>query len=245
MSVKKFGLIGKKLAHSFSKTYFTKKFKELDIEATYDNIEIPAIRMVKTVLKHGAIYDGLNVTIPYKTAIIPYLDELDESAKAVGAVNTVLNKNGQFIGFNTDVYGFKQMIKPFFKSHHERALIFGTGGASKAVAFVLEQLGSSVITVSRTPEGANQFGYDEVNENMIAFNTIIVNCTPVGTYPNVDECLPLPYEALTDKHLVIDLIYNPEETLFLKKAKAQQAWTLNGLTMLHQQAEKAWEIWNK
>lgn len=239
----RYGLIGEKLEHSFSKGYFLDKFNSLELNATYENVEIDQIEKVAEVLKSG--FDGFNVTIPYKSAIIPFLDRLDESAAEIGAVNTVNIENGEAVGYNTDVYGFKQMIKPFFKSHHERALIFGTGGASKAVAHVLENLGAYVIYVSRNPKGEDQFSYDDLNENMIKFNGIVVNTTPVGMFPHAEETLPIPYEAFSEKHLAIDLIYNPTETVFLKKAKEKGAWTLNGLTMLHQQAEKAWEIWNK
>ena len=245
MSQKKYALIGRKLEHSFSKEYFSNKFERLGIGAKYENIELSKIEHVKDILQKKE-YAGFNVTIPYKTQIIPYLDELDVSARVVDAVNTVLlDNNGKYIGYNTDVYGFKQMIKPFFKSHHERTLILGTGGASKAVAHVLEELGSDVIYVSRSPKGDNQFSYGDINENMIKFNKIVVNTTPVGMFPNEHEVINLPYTAFSEKHLAIDLIYNPEETLFLKKAKENGAWTLNGLTMLHQQAEKAWEIWTK
>lgn len=239
---KKYGLIGRELEHSFSKGYFNKKFEAEGTDAVYENISLSEIGEVEAVLKAG--YSGCNVTIPYKETIIPYLDELSEEAAEIGAVNTVQFKEGRTIGHNTDAYGFKQMIKPFFKSHHERGLILGTGGASKAVAHVLENLGVSLIYISRKPDGSDQFSYEDINEYMIRFNGIIVNTTPVGMYPNVDQEVQIPYEFITEKHLAVDLIYNPEETLFLKRAKAQGAWTLNGLTMLHQQAEKAWEIWN-
>ncbi len=240
---KKYGLIGKNLEHSFSKAYFNEKFEVNGINASYENLSLESIDAISEVLKQN--YSGCNVTIPYKEAIIPYLDELSDEAKQVGAVNTIEFKDGKTIGHNTDVFGFKQMIKPFFKSHHERAMIIGTGGAAKAVAFVLENLGANIIYVSRNPEGDNEFGYDEINENMVKFNGVIVNTTPVGMYPNVGQEVALPYEFMNEKHLAIDLIYNPTETVFLKKAKAQGSWVLNGLTMLHQQAEKAWGIWNK
>ncbi len=242
-SQKKYGLIGKKLEHSFSKAYFNEKFQVNDINASYENISLESIDAVSEVLKQN--FNGCNVTIPYKETIIPYLDELSEEAKQVGAVNTIEFKNGKTIGHNTDVFGFKQMIKPFFKSHHERAMIIGTGGAAKAVAFILEDLGANIIYISRNPQKDNEFGYDEINENMIKFNGVIVNTTPIGMYPNVEEEVAIPYEFMNEKHLAIDLIYNPTETVFLKKAKAQGSWVLNGLTMLHQQAEKAWGIWNK
>ncbi len=237
-----FGLIGEKLSHSFSKKYFEQKFDALKLDSSYTNIELDEIEKASTILEKK--FNGFNVTIPYKEAIIPFLDELTEEAKAVGAVNTIQFKEGKKIGHNTDVYGFKQMIKPFFKSHHERAIIIGTGGASKAVAYVLENLGVNLIYISRTPQKENHFSYEEINDLMIKHNGIVVNTTPVGMYPNDKEIINLPYHCFSEKHLVIDLIYNPEETLFLKKAKENGAWTLNGLTMLHQQAEEAWRIWN-
>lgn len=240
--LKKYGLIGKALEHSFSQKYFQTKFEHLGIHARYDNISLQSVEEVVDLFKKNE-YAGFNVTMPYKESIIPYLDRLDDQAAAVGAVNTILVEGGKTVGYNTDVYGFKQMIKPFFESHHERALIIGTGGASKAVAFVLEALGVQVIYVSRRPNGKTVFGYEDVNENMVKFNGIIVNTTPVGMHPDDKAEVVFPYSFLTDKHLVVDLIYNPLETVFLKKAKQQGAVTQNGLTMLHQQAEKAWQIW--
>lgn len=239
---KKYALIGKSLTHSFSQKYFTVKFLREEIPAVYHNLEIAEKSDLKSLLAMD--FDGFNVTTPYKEVIMDYLDELSPAAQEVGAVNTIQVKEGKLIGHNTDVFGFQQMIKPFFESQHERALIVGTGGASKAVAHVLENLGVSVVYLSRKPKRANEFGYDDLNENMIKFNGIIVNSTPVGMFPAVDTCIELPFEALTDKHLVVDLIYNPEETLFLRKSKARGAKTINGLTMLHQQAEQAWKIWN-
>jgi shikimate dehydrogenase len=239
-----FGLIGKKLEHSFSKKYFTKKFSELDLDAVYQNYELANITEIVDIFKIEGLV-GLNVTIPYKQSIIPFLDELDEVAQAIGAVNTVVIKNGKTKGYNTDAYGFKQMIKPFFKSRHERAIILGTGGASKAIAYVLEGLGCVPIYISRYPNAEDQFAYEEINQNMIEACPLIVNTTPKGMFPNENEEIDFPTEFLTEKNLVIDLIYNPKETIFLKKAKAKKAWTLNGLTMLHQQAERSWLIWNE
>ena len=243
MNSKIFGLVGKSLTHSFSKDYFNSKFKELDIDANYTNFELENINQIKGVLSTPNLL-GLNVTIPYKESIIPFLDEIDDVAKQVGAVNTIQLKDGKTKGFNTDVFGFKQMIKPFFKSHHHRAIILGTGGASKAVDYVLRDLGCDPIFISRHPVNENEFRYEDINEIMINACPIIVNTTPVGTFPNVNEMPNVPTKFLTEKSLVIDLIYNPKETLLLKKAKQKNAWTLNGLTMLHQQAEKAWGIWN-
>ena len=239
---KKYALIGKSLSHSFSQKYFTDKFLREEISAAYHNVEITEKSELKSLLAMD--FDGFNVTMPYKEVIMDYLDELSPAAREVGAVNTIQVKEGKLIGHNTDVFGFQQMIKPFFESQHERALIIGTGGASKAVAYVLENLGVSVIYLSRQPKRANEFGYDDLNENMITFNGIIVNTTPVGMFPAVDSFIELPFEALTTRHFVVDLIYNPEETVFLRKAKEQGAKTINGLTMLHQQAEQAWKIWN-
>lgn len=240
---KQFGLIGKKLGHSFSKSFFEKKFENLNFDGVYQNFELASIDQVKPLLTDSSII-GLNVTIPYKESIIPYLDTLDPVAEKVGAVNCIQLKNGKSKGFNTDVFGFSQAIKPFLESHHERALILGTGGASKAVDFVLTELGLAVFFISRQPEKENHFSYDDINENMVRSCGIIVNTTPVGMYPEINQCPSFPFEYLNSSHLVIDLIYNPKETEFLKKAKAAGSTVLNGEIMLVQQAEKSWEIWN-
>lgn len=237
-----YGLIGKTLTHSFSKSYFEEKFKQLGISDSYVNFECDSIEDVKELLKNDNS-SGYNVTIPYKEAVIQLLDEISPEAKAIGAVNTIKRENGKLIGYNTDVFGFHQMIKPYFKSRHERALILGTGGASKAVKFVLNKLGCTEIYISRNPEGENEFGYDDINNYMLSSHLLVVNTTPVGTFPNTEETVNIPYEHITDKHLAIDLIYNPEETKFLFRSKAQGAVTLNGIVMLREQAEKSWEIW--
>lgn len=240
---KRYGLIGKKLEHSFSKKFFEQKFKELNKDAVYDNFELTEIGEVNKIFSLKGLV-GLNVTIPYKEAIIPFLDQLDDEAKAVGAVNCIHLKNGQKTGYNTDVFGFRQMIKPFLESHHERALILGSGGASKAVAHVLKELGIFVFFASRIPKDEVDFSYSDINENMIRSCGIIVNTTPVGMFPEIENSPSIPYEFMTNKNLVVDLIYNPKETLFLEKAKSFGANTINGETMLYQQAEKSWEIWN-
>lgn len=240
---KKYGLIGKKLSHSFSKSFFEKKFQNINIDGIYENFELETISEITNVFDTPHLV-GLNVTIPYKEAVIPFLDELDESAKVVHAVNCIHLKNGKRIGYNTDVFGFRQMIKPFLESHHERALILGKGGAAKAVAHVLRELGLAVFFVTRNPKDEHDFSYDDVNEAMIRSCGIIVNTTPVGMFPDVEHAPVIPYEFLSDKNLVVDLIYNPKETLFMKKAKSFGANAINGETMLHQQAEKSWEIWN-
>lgn len=240
--MKKFGLIGRSLGHSFSKSFFDRYFEDNSISASYHNIELSEIDEIKAVLSDG--YSGLNVTIPYKEQIIPFLDELSDEAKKVGAVNVVQFKNGKTIGHNTDTYGFRNSIKPFLNSHHDRAIIFGTGGASKAVEFVLKSLGIDVIFISRNPKGENQFGYDEVNDYMTKAFKLWINSTPIGTYPNVEEVLPIQFDYLTEDHFLIDLIYNPEKTVFLQEGKKRGTMILNGHSMLKHQAMKAWEIWN-
>ncbi len=241
---KLFGLLGKSLKHSFSPDFFKSYFQEHEINAQYQLFEIDNIQEVEKIFNLNP--SGFNVTVPYKEEIIPFLDELDDTAKVVGAVNVVAFENGKRIGYNTDAYGFHQSIKPFLTFHHERALIFGTGGASKAVAHVFKSIGLDVIFVSRTPnQDSNQFHYSDVNEAMISACKVIVNCTPVGMYPNYDEVLNIPFESLSEEHLVIDLIYNPPLTKFLSKAQESGATILNGSSMLREQALKSWEIWNK
>lgn len=239
----KYGLIGRTLGHSFSKQYFEEKFQRENLNSTFENFELPNIEAIQTVFSSEDLV-GLSVTIPYKEQVIPYLDELSEEAKIIGAVNCIAIKNGQKIGYNTDVFGFHQMIKPFLTNEHERAIILGTGGASKAVAYVFQQIGLDVIWISRTPANSKQFPYEAINEHMLRACKVVVNCTPVGTFPDVDACVPFPFKFLTESHLCIDLIYNPSETAFLRKSKEQGATPLNGLTMLKEQANKAWELWN-
>ncbi len=237
-----FGLVGKTLGHSFSKSYFEDKFQKEGIESTFKNFELAEIAEIQTVFSISDL-KGLSVTIPYKQAIIPYLDELSEEAAEIGAVNCISFQNGKKTGHNTDAFGFHQMIKPFLTNEHERAIILGTGGASKAVAYVLKKIGLDVIWVSRNPQNG-QFSYNEINEHMLRACKVVVNCTPLGTFPDVDACVPFPFEHLTESHLCIDLIYNPEETKFLRESKLHGATILNGLSMLKEQANKAWEIWN-
>lgn len=247
--MKSFGLIGEQLGHSFSQGYFSRKFETLGLkDHNYQNYELSSIDELRPLVQKERL-NGVNITIPYKTSVIPLLDDLSEEAHQVNAVNTIkvnwLNKTEfRLTGHNTDVFGFHQSIKPFFEGHHERALILGTGGASKAVAHVLQKLGVQLTYVSRNPK-EGQLHYSNLNEYVIAFHPMIINTTPVGMYPQIEEKPAIPYQYLTDKHFLVDLIYNPEETLFLKEGKAKGAKTLNGLTMLHQQAEKAWEIWNQ
>lgn len=242
--MKQFGLIGKQLSHSFSPAFFTDFFQKQGIDAHYAAYELQEISDFPQLMKDHT-FGGLNVTIPYKTDIIPFLDELDPLAAEIQAVNVIAFENGRTKGYNTDVYGFQQSIKPFLTFHHERALIFGTGGASKAVAHVFKSLGIDVIFVSQSPSNlSNHFTYADVNEHMLAACKVIVNCTPLGMFPDVDSALELPYSSLCEDHLLIDLVYNPEETLFMKQGRAHGATAMNGLSMLQHQALKSWEIWN-
>ena len=247
--MKKYGLIGFPLGHSFSRNYFNNKFADEKIDAEYVNFEIPSIQDFRRVIEENPNIYGLNVTIPYKQQVIPYLDELDADAEEIGAVNVIkfIREAGQklkLVGYNSDVVGFMGSIKPLLKSHHRKALILGTGGASKAIVYGLRKLGISSVFVSRTKK-EGMLTYDELTPEIMQEFTVIINCTPVGMFPHTDACPALPYECLTGKHLLFDLIYNPEETLFMKKGAAQGAITKNGLEMLLLQAIGAWSIWNK
>jgi shikimate dehydrogenase len=205
--------------------------------------ELETIEKVKAILNDDSI-SGLNVTVPYKIEIIPFLDEIDPVAKTIGAVNVVAFKEGKTVGFNTDAYGFQQSIKPFLTFKHERALILGTGGASKAVEYVFKQIGIDVLYISQNPNGRSKhFSYSEINEHMVNACKVIVNCTPVGTFPNIAACIDFPFQHLTADHLVIDLIYNPAKTKFLVESEKNGATILNGESMLKEQALKSWEIW--
>lgn len=239
----RYGLVGKNIAYSFSQGYFTQKFKALGLsDHSYENFDIQAIADFDTISTQKNI-KGLNVTIPYKEQIIPYIDVLDPTAKAIGAVNTIKFTKNSLEGYNTDAYGFKKSLEPLLQSHHTQALILGTGGASKAIRFVLEALAIPSTYVSRSKKQA-YYTYQELNEEIIISHPIIINCTPVGTYPNIAEKPPLPYQYINDRHLLYDLIYNPEKTAFLEAGAQNGATLCNGLKMLQEQAEKAWEIWN-
>ena len=237
-----YGLIGYPLGHSFSPTYFAKKFAALSIDATYLAYPIASISEF-TRLTETHSFSGLNVTIPYKEAVMQHLDAIDETAKKVDAVNTISFKNGIKTGYNTDVIGFEESICPLLKSQHRQALILGTGGASKAVAYVLEKLGIAYTKVSRTKSDST-FLYEELNEEIIATHALIVNCSPLGKAPNISEAPAIPYAGIGNEHLLYDLIYNPSETKFLSLGKRQGAAIKNGLEMLELQADAAWEIWN-
>ena len=241
--MKVYGLVGKTLQHSFSADFFSDYFVTENIAAKYQNFELAAIEDIQSVFDLKPA--GLNVTIPYKESVIPFLDELDPIAEKIGAVNTIVFDGDKKIGYNTDAFGFKQAIKPFLNNQHERAIIFGTGGAAKAVASVLKEIGVDVIFISRDPLGKNKhFNYSEVNLQMLNACKLMVNCTPVGTFPTSSDYLPLPYEGIGKDHLVIDLIYNPIKSVFLQKAESQGATIMNGEGMLKAQAMKSWSLWN-
>lgn len=249
--MRKLGLIGFPLSHSFSKKYYLEKFIQEGIQdIDYDLYPLPSIEDFKDLYTNDINLYGVNVTIPYKQEVIPFLNELSEEAKEMSAVNCIQIKRmeGQSApylkGFNTDAYGFTESLKPLLKSHHKKALILGNGGATKAVVYSLQQLGIEFRIVSRKAD-QHQYAYDQLTEDIIKQYPLIINCSPVGTYPNVDECPNIPYEGITQEHLLYDLIYNPEETMFLAKGKAQGAAIKNGFEMLILQAEKNWEIWNQ
>lgn len=236
----KFGLIGRNISYSFSKKYFEQKFQKLFLKNhSYEIFDIENLNQFAEILKTDSI-KGINVTIPYKEQIIPFLDELSDEAKEIGAINCILIKDGKTKGFNTDTFGFEKTLLLHKKPHHNSALILGNGGAAKAVKYVLEKQNIPYITIARNTET----NFENITENLVKENLLIVQCTPVGTFPNVDDTLHFPFEYITENHLVIDLIYNPTLTKFLKISAEKGAKTINGYYMLEQQAEKAWEIWN-
>lgn len=241
-----FGLIGYPLTHSFSPTYFAEKFyKEGISHADYQAFPLEKIDDFPQLLKKHHHLQGLNVTIPYKESVLPYLQKIDAEAQEVGAVNTIKITPEGLVGYNTDVYGFEQSLRPLLKKHHQKALILGTGGASKAVQYVLERkLAINCKLVSRNPK-EGQFGYNDLDEKIIGEHTLVVNTTPLGMYPKENDFPAIPYKFVGEKHLFYDLIYNPEKTIFLIKGKLKEAAFKNGWEMLLLQAEKAWEIWNE
>ncbi|QHI38988.1 Shikimate dehydrogenase (NADP(+)) [Kordia antarctica] len=246
MSKSLFGLLGKHISYSFSKGYFTKKFKVLKLaNYSYVNFDIPSIEDFPKIFEKNTTIKGMNVTIPYKETVIPYLDDLHKKAKKIGAVNTIkIQKDGSLKGYNTDCYGFEKSIKPHLKRHHKKALILGTGGASKAIAFVFEELNISYKYVSRKPKNNQSISYQDLSEKIMKSHSIIVNCTPLGTFPKIEDCPDIPYKYVSKDFLLFDLIYNPSETTFLKLGRLQGAQIVNGSKMLEFQAEKAWKIWN-
>ncbi len=242
--MKQYGIVGHPLGHSFSKTFFTEKFSKEGIQAEYLNFDISDISHLTEVLETHPHLCGLNVTLPYKEEIIPYLDALDENAKEIGAVNVVrIDPDGTLKGFNSDIIGFTESLRPLLRAHHKSALILGTGGASRAVKVGLKRLDIEWKYVSRHAQ-QDILDYQMLNDEILSAYTLIVNCTPLGMFPNEDSCPDIPYEFLTSRHLLFDLVYNPEESLFLRKGKAQGCTTCNGLEMLHLQAVASWNIWN-
>ena len=240
-----YGLLGRKLGHSFSKEYFTDKFAKLNLNDSYVNIELDDVSEIVSFVKENKDLKGFNVTVPYKEAIIPYLDDIDNVAKEVGAVNTVkVCNNGMLKGFNTDVIGFEKLLESTrLQDYKTTSLIFGSGGASKAVQYVLRKNNIPFRIVSRNVDLGIKISYDEINSTGFSLYSLVINTTPVGMFPNVNEYLELPYSTITSQNIFIDLIYNPAETLFLEKARLKGAAVFNGLTMLYEQAEAAWKIW--
>ena len=244
--MKQFGLIGYPLSHSFSKKYFSEKFEKASItDAQYELYELKSLQDFKNWMNTISNLKGLNVTIPYKQEVIPFLDQLNEKAKAIGAVNVIKKElDGTYTGYNSDYYGFKNSLEDFLdKPFPKKALVLGTGGASKAVIVALQDMGIDYRYVSRKTSGGI-LSYEDLTDELITTHQLIINTTPLGMYPGVDQCPPIPYEAIGSTHYLYDLVYNPQETLFMKKGLVQGAKVKNGLDMLILQAEKAWEIWN-
>lgn len=240
MEKREFGLLGKNISYSFSKKYFEDKFKKLFLNNyEYNFFDIEDIESVDKIISNPDLV-GMNVTIPYKQAIIPYLDELSEEAKEIGAINCVSFKNGKKTGYNTDAFGFEKSLLLNKKSEHQKALILGDGGAAKAVKYVLKKHHIEYSVVSRK----SAINFDNLTEELVSESLLIIQTTPVGTFPNTEDSVTFPFQAISNKHYVIDLIYNPSETAFIKNCAEKGAITLNGLYMFEQQAEKAWEIWN-
>lgn len=241
----KFGLVGKDISYSFSRGYFKQKFADLGLDNySYVNFDLETIESFPEISKNIHSINGLNVTIPYKEAIIPFLQSLDKDAAKIGAVNTIKITKEGLKGYNTDVHGFKHTLLPHLKKHHTKALILGTGGASKAVSFVLEELRITHSFVSRS-RGENKLAYSDLTKEILEKHTLLINTTPLGTHPKITEKPDIPYLFLNANHLLFDLIYNPEKTAFLLAGEAHGAAICNGQKMLEIQAEKAWEIWNE
>lgn len=247
--MKTFGLIGYPLEHSFSQHYFTEKFKRENIEARYLNFAIPAINELPELLAHHPYMAGLNVTIPYKQQVIDYLDAVDSTAGAIGAVNVIKiireDKKLHLKGYNSDVVGFTRSLTPLITPEHKKALILGTGGASRAVAHALREMGILFRFVSRSPALPSQVSYQSLTPEIVSHYKLIINTTPLGMYPQNQSCPDIPYEGITTQHLAYDLVYNPDSTWFMQNCARKGAVVKNGLEMLHLQAEAAWEIWNE
>lgn len=248
IDMRTFGLIGFPLKQSFSQKYFTQKFSDLNIEACYENYSIPAIEGLTEILDSESNLAGLNVTIPYKKRVLAYLDELDEIAKEVGAVNVIkiTTQEGKrhLKGYNSDIVGFENSLKKYLKPHHTNALILGTGGASLAVEYSLKRLGIKYKYVSRSSTKPSILTYEQITPEILSQATLIINTTPLGMFPDIDSSPTLPYNLLTNRHLLYDLVYNPEKTKFMQMGELNGATVVNGLEMLYGQAEEAWRIWN-
>jgi shikimate dehydrogenase len=243
--MRRYGLIGYPLTHSFSQRYFAEKFEREGIkDCAYSNFPITSIEELPALLDDGSLY-GLNVTIPYKQAVLAYLHHKSEVVDTIGACNCIKIEAGRLTGYNTDVVGFEHSLLPLLGGHHRQALVLGTGGAAKAVEYVLQKLGIGYRLVTRRPRpDTGDMGYEQVDAALLATHTLIVNTTPLGMYPQVEECPVLPYEALGPRHYLFDLVYNPAKTLFLQRGEAHGAVVANGHAMLVLQAEESWRIWN-
>ena len=245
MKSKRFGLIGRNISYSFSASYFKDKFEKLALKNyTYTNFDIEDISQLSEIIEKTKRLKGLNVTIPYKEAVVPLLNKVSKTASVIGAVNTIVVSKKGTKGYNTDHYGFRKALIPLLLPHHKKALILGTGGASKGIAFALRRLKIEYDFVSRTATDVI-YAYEDLTEDIFKEYQIIINTTPLGTFPNIDECPPIDYGLFTNKHIAFDLVYNPAETEFLKRAAQNGAVIKNGYDMLVHQAEKAWEIWNR
>ncbi len=245
-----YGLIGKNISYSFSPDYFNKKFEQLGINAEYKIFELSEAREFPEFLARNPEIKGLSVTIPYKRALGQYMDFTDEPASICGSINSIKidqkNNKASLSGYNTDIIGFEKSIKPIIKNKKNiKALILGSGGGANSVAYVLRKLGILFCFVSRKPEKILHFNYSWLDEREMHDNLLIINTTPLGTHPNANEFPPIPYQYLTDKHILYDLVYNPSETLFLKKGREHGAYCINGLSMLELQADASWDIWTK
>ncbi len=239
----KYGLVGKNISYSFSRGYFTEKFARLGLEnVTYENYDLQEIGEIESVFKNEVGLKGLNVTIPYKEEVIPFLNELHPVAEEIGAVNTIAFQGDIRIGHNTDAIGFKASLIPMLPDNCKQALILGTGGASKAIRHVLTELEIAYTIVSRQPE-EGMYSYDELDKEIIAANLLIVNSTPLGTYPNIGLRPEIPYDGIGERHCLFDLVYNPAKTAFLTEGEKRGARIANGLRMLELQAEASWNIW--